>query len=133
MESYVSETSSELDRLSKLSLMEASSENAMLDCCVMLHAWAMQNQETAGDLVLPVASGWEKGVEGYLGTVGIVGNLSLGSIMVEPLENQTVDALQMGFLGTNGSGRFFISAALLVELEAGGLHMEKVYEIRIAS
>jgi hypothetical protein len=133
IEMYVLEVSDELDRLSTLSRMWSVSENAMLDCCMRLRSWAAEDPDATDELILARVGGWEDSVEGYLSTVGIVCNLSLVNIVLEPITNQTVDARQMGFLGTNGTGGIFISAMLIGNLEAGGLHTGFAFPIRIAS
>jgi hypothetical protein len=131
--SYVSETSRELDRLSTLSQMEIISDNAMLDCCMRVFAWSTGDPETTAAQILAQAGGWEEGVEEHLGRAGLACALSLGRVMVEPMCNQTLDPLQMGFLGTNGSGLVFISAVLTVKLEKGDFCTERAYPIRVAA
>jgi len=133
IEAYMSETSVELEKISTLSAMEIASENVMLDCCLRLRAWVRENPEATATLILPLTGEWEKGMEEYLSMGGRVCNLSLGSLIVEPLANQTVDPLQAGFLGGSWNEHFFISAMLIVSLEAGNLRFDKAYPIKIAS
>ena len=131
IEAYMSETSVELEKISTLSAMEIASENVMLDCCLRLRAWVRENPEATATLILPLTGEWEEGMEEYLSMWGC--DLSLGSLIVEPLANQTVDPLQAGFLGGSGNERFFISAMLIVSLEASNLRFDEAYPIKIAS
>ncbi len=133
IEMYVSETSDDLDRLSTMSLMWSVSENVMLDCCMRLYVWSVENPNATDDLIRTRVGEWEDRIEAHLSTVGIGCNLSLESVVFEPLTNQTVDALQMGFLGINGTVSVFVSAMLIVNLEAGGMRTEHAFPIRIAS
>jgi hypothetical protein len=131
IEGYVSETAIELDRITTLSSMEITSENVMLDCCLRLHTWAMENPEITADLILPLAKEWEGGMEECLSEWSC--KLSLEDLIIEPLANQTVDPFQTGFLGWKGDECIFISANLIVSLEAGDLLIKTEYSIRIAS
>ncbi len=131
IEANVANTAIELDRISCLSSMEIASYNVMLDCCMRLHEWVGEDPEPTAKEIIPMVIEWEADVEKYLSLWGC--QLVLDGIRVEPLENQTLDSVQSGFLGMNGSERAFISAVLIVSLESDDLSLIREYQIGIAA
>jgi hypothetical protein len=131
IEADVAETANELESASTRGMMDITSENVMLDCCLSLHTWVGESSEPTAEEILSRAGIWEERVMEYLCSMGMNCTIDLTDVVVEPLTNQTADPLQMGFLGETGNEQWHMSALLNVCLLIGTFGMETIYPISI--
>lgn len=132
-QSVALEVASRAENTSRMSLLEFTSFNVMLDCCHRLDVLVVSCQEPTEEQLSAMAEDWEKQVTDYLRDNGMGCSIDFGGITIEPLRDQCVDPLQMGFLGVSGEERFYITGVLSVHLSMGNLEEEDIYPIRIAA
>lgn len=131
IEADVAETANELKSASARGMMDITSENVMLDCCLSLHTWVGESAEPTTEEIISMAGGWEERVMEYLYSMGMNSTVALTDVVVELLANQTADPLQMGFLGKMGNEQWHISALLKVCLLMDTFGTEIFYPISI--